>query len=581
MTGFDPIETAKRPSFSIIVPTFQRRATVCDVVAALGDIRYDGPLEVIVVVDGSSDGTLEALSALRLPFPLQVIFQENQGASAARNRGAVAASGDVLLFLDDDMIVQPDIVTEHARSHAQGADAVIGHIPLDPGSLPGFLADGVAQWAEDRRRRIAATAELALFDLLTGQLSVRRSVFEALGGFDANFTKGGSFGNEDLDLGVRLLARYRVVFNADAISRQRYVVNSRHYLRQWFQAGQAGIGFARKHPRHAKALFELRGIANPVTRWIYLPLSNIPGIAKILGLIAGRAADRPWLSNGVVRRFVRKLFYVARDLLYWRGVRLAGGPLDKRSLLILCYHAISDLDHDPVLKPYAVPAGLFQQQLDHLLDRGYRFVSGEEFSAFIAGHTRLPGRAALLTFDDCYEDLLSTALPILQARGVPALAFAVTGLSSFSNEWDQGAGRTRMTLLDQPGLVAAADGGIEIGGHSRTHAHLTQLDDAMLTSETQGCMTDMIEMGLPKPRFFAYPYGEESPSVRNSLKSSGYEAGFSLGFRRFADGTDRYAIPRVEIRRSDTGLRFWLKTSIPHLAWSIRCFLRHGTRQGN
>ena len=570
-----------RPSFSIIVPTFQRRATVCDVVAALGDIRYVGALEAIIVVDGSTDGTLEALSALKLPFPLQVISQENQGASAARNRGAAAAFGDVLLFLDDDMVVHPDIVAEHARSHAQGADAVIGHIPLDPGSLPGFLADGVAQWAEDRRRRIAATAELTLFDLLTGQLSVRRSVFEALGGFDTNFTKGGSFGNEDLDLGVRLLARYRVVFNADAISRQRYVVNPRHYLRQWFQAGQAGVDFARKHPGHAKALFELRGIADPVTRRIFLPLSNVPGMAKILGWIAGRAADRPWLSDGVARRIVRKLFYVARDLLYWRGVRLAGGPLGKGPVLILCYHAISDLSHDPVLKPYAVPASLFRRQLDHLLRRGYRFVSGEEFSAFIAGHGLLPRKPALLTFDDCYEDLLSTALPMLQARGAPALAFAVTGIPSFSNEWDQRAGRARMMLLDQPGLVSAAEGGIEIGAHSRTHAHLTQLDKATLTSETAGCMADMTEMGLPIPRFFAYPYGEETPSVRDSLKRSGYQAGFSLGFRRFVRGTDPFAIPRVEIRSSDAGLRFWLKTSIPHLAWSVRRFLRHGIRQRN
>jgi len=159
------------PSFSIIIPTFQRRDVVCDAVRAIAQVEYAGPLELLVVVDGSTDGSAEALAAIPCPFPIRIIVQENAGLAATRNRGAAAAGGEILLFLDDDMICQRDIVAQHASSHANGADAVLGHIPLDPASPPGLLAEGVGKWAEARAAALSAGAPLSLFDLLGGHLS--------------------------------------------------------------------------------------------------------------------------------------------------------------------------------------------------------------------------------------------------------------------------------------------------------------------------------------------------------------------------------------------------------------------------
>lgn len=174
--------------------------------AALAGQAYRGRYEVIVAVDGSTDGTVDALWALPLPVLLKVVEQENRGAAAARNAGARLAGGEILLFLDDDMEADPHLLAEHARSHAAGASAVVGHIPLHPDSPRNFLSAEVGRWAERRRARLAKPGtQLLLLDLLTGNLSVRRDVFERLGGFDQRFTEGGSFGNEDLDFGYRLL----------------------------------------------------------------------------------------------------------------------------------------------------------------------------------------------------------------------------------------------------------------------------------------------------------------------------------------------------------------------------------------
>src|SRR4051812_7030566 len=73
--------------FSIIIPTFNRRDIVLDTVTSVVATRRPWPCELIVVVDGSRDGTVEALGRLDLPIRLEVLEQQNQGAAAARNTG--------------------------------------------------------------------------------------------------------------------------------------------------------------------------------------------------------------------------------------------------------------------------------------------------------------------------------------------------------------------------------------------------------------------------------------------------------------------------------------------------------------
>jgi peptidoglycan/xylan/chitin deacetylase (PgdA/CDA1 family) len=181
----------------------------------------------------------------------------------------------------------------------------------------------------------------------------------------------------------------------------------------------------------------------------------------------------------------------------------AGGVPRTRPLRVLCYHAISDLAGDPVIEPYGVPPTRFRRQLDSLRRAGYRFIHPDELLAFLDGRAGLPRRPLLLTFDDCYADLLDTALPELVERGIPAVAFAVSGCIGASNRWDQAAGAATLPLLDVPGLEALARSGLEIGGHSRTHRSLVEVDAAELAGETAGVAADLERAGLAAPRLFA------------------------------------------------------------------------------
>jgi glycosyltransferase involved in cell wall biosynthesis len=310
------------PRFSVIIPTFQRRDLVAANVAALARQEFAGGFEVIVVVDGSTDGTAETLRALRVPFPLRVVDQPNAGSAAARNHGAALATADLLMFLDDDMEAHPRLLAEHERSHREGAAAVMGHIPVHPESPSGLLAERVGTWAEERARRLSKPrAEVGLEDMLTGQLSVGRALFQRQTGFDTRFRQQISSGNADTDFGCRLLhSGCRVIFNPKAISWQKYIVTPRQYLRQWREAGKADVRFVRKHPDQLSAIFTPRKLQQR-RRWM------IPPVAAVLRWVFIRRVER-----GLTDARTARWYGAVRWYEYWQGVAEAGGvpPTERR-----------------------------------------------------------------------------------------------------------------------------------------------------------------------------------------------------------------------------------------------------------
>ena len=569
--------------FSVVIPTYQRRDLVVAAVEALARQRFSGAFEVIIVVDGSKDGSREALEKVHTPFPLTIREQSNQGAASARNHGARLAIAEILLFLDDDMEAHPTLLMEHDHSHRAGADVVLGHMPLHPCSPRNVLSSAVEEWTEDRCRNLAApNAKLSLHDLLTGQISIVREVFEQIGGFDRAFTEGGTFGDEDIDLGVRLMkAGYQIVFNQNAISYQRYVVGAQQHLQQWREAGRADVALARKHPREAQPIFALNGAYSLAGRCIYRPLQWI-GLLTLPLLGALRALAAFAVKHAPQHRLTASLFFTIRALHYWRGVQEAGGIPSCAVLRVLAYHAITDLAGDPVLEPYGVPPELFRLQIDLLLRHGFCFVSPDQFLCFLEDQSPLPERAVLLTFDDCFEDLLHTALPILRERGVPGVAFAVSSRIGGMNDWDAGLTTQRLRLLDADGLRRLEAHGIEIGAHSRSHPYLTHLSGPELTEEIAGSMFELEGAGLRRPRLLAYPYGESNPAVEHAARATGFRAALTVRPGLVRQASDPFRLPRIEILRRDGGLSFvWkviLATPPPALLRRCDSVLRHRSR---
>jgi glycosyltransferase involved in cell wall biosynthesis/peptidoglycan/xylan/chitin deacetylase (PgdA/CDA1 family) len=543
--------------FSIVIPTYERRDMVVRTVTAL-ERQVEGEFEVIVVVDGSTDGTAEALRRLSLSFPLTVVEQPNSGAGKARNAGVGAATAEVLLFLDDDMEADPTLLVEHERSLREGADLVLGDVPLHPDSPRNLLSWGVGAWAHARLERLTAPgAEVQLGDLLTGQMSVPRATFDRVGGFDARFTRDESFAGGDIDFGYRVIkAGCRIVFNPAAVSYQYYDVDPAKYLRRAREIGAADQELMLKHPERAEQLGSGPYFYRRRSRWLLGPLVWAPSALswplRAFAVALVRSGRRDPRS--------RNLFFAVRTMEYLRGARQAREASSTGQAVVLAYHAIADLRDDAVLGDYGVPAARFAEQLDALAREGWAFVDLEAVLRALDGGGRLPPHAVLVTFDDAYTDLLSVACPLLAERGIPAVAFAVAGRTGGTNTWaSRGAGV--LNLLDADGLRAVAERGVEIGSHGATHRPLPSVPPDELEGELAGSAVQLEAIGVPRPRAFAYPHGEASPELGAAVRDAGYEAAFTVDSGFVQRGADRYALPRIEVLAGDTPRKLRLKVA--------------------
>ena len=549
--------SGEAPRFSVVIPTHQRRDLVVSAVWAL-EAQDFRDFEVVVVVDGSTDGTEAALRRMSVSRPLRVLEQPNSGAAVARNEGARAARGELLLFLDDDMEADPRLLTVHERAHRAGADVVLGDLPPHPATPSNALTVGVSEWAVERRRRLAALPEIPLDELLTGQISLSHEAFEDVGGFDTAFTRQGMFGGEDIDFGYRLrLAGYRIVFDETAVSYQRFIVDPALYLRRARDAGRAAVELMAKHPERRPELIRQTRLPPGLRRYPMGALAVAP--AAVSAPLRGAASAL--VRRGARGRLAHGLFYGLYRVERVRGARTAMRERSRARVLVLAYHAVADLSDDPVLWDYGVPPRRLAAQLDALARRGYAFVSLEDVITAFEGGTPLPARAALLTFDDAYAHLHGAALPLLAERGIPAVVFAVAGMLGGTNEWDRGLGARRLDLLDEAGLAELSAAGIEVGAHSVSHVLLPPLADAELEEEVRGAAERLESAGLPRPRAFSYPHGEHDARVVRAVADAGYALAFTVTPGIAERSADRLALPRVEVLNSDRGARFQLRVA--------------------
>lgn len=312
----NPMPSAR---ITVVVPTYDRVHMLRRTLPALLDQTFPSEnCEIIVVVDASKDTTVEYLNSLRVPHLRSIVHDRNRGLAAARQTGLMAAQGELVLFLDDDMVADRRLIEEHVAAHRVAGPAVVfGAMFLHPDSPESVATDSF-------------NAELGAFYLqhkkdpnlpwdgswLFGNASAPRRMLLQAGGFDEQFRM-----HEDLELGIRLEAlglgqRYAPT----AIAYEIYEKYANDVLRDAARFAESDVLIVRKHPeyRHRSSIVRLvrtsrwrRMMWQTLTR---SPVSPDPLLA-VPYWFANRCRGIP-----LCRRAALRLFCLRRAVRWGRAV---------------------------------------------------------------------------------------------------------------------------------------------------------------------------------------------------------------------------------------------------------------------
>lgn len=212
-----------QPSVSIVIPVYNNLAGLVRLLGTCERLTYPREkLEIIVVNDGSTDRIASFQVDYNFDLPHKMITLEvNRGRSVARNTGIEAATGEIILFIDSDMEVEPDLIEQHVRFYSD--DQCIG--VMGEFFLPPFVQknvwfrylDSPVRGARKWHKQTGRNCPVPFQYVISMNLSVRITVARQVGGFEVDIT---SYGGEDSEFAYRIIQSNTGYFsyNPDAIA---------------------------------------------------------------------------------------------------------------------------------------------------------------------------------------------------------------------------------------------------------------------------------------------------------------------------------------------------------------------------
>ena len=206
---------------------------------------------------------------------------------------------------------------------------------------------------------------------------------------------------------------------------------------------------------------------------------------------------------------------------------------------ILTYHSI-----DPSGSVISIEPDVFVRQMEWLAASDVRVVSVADL---VTGSD--DGYRVALTFDDGFANFAEVAAPVLRRLGLPATVYVVSDRAGATNRWARDGGDRgipELPLLDWDALATLAHGGVELGGHTRSHPRLDRTDPSRLADEIVGSSEAIRARTGYAPTTFAYPYGAVTPAAVAAVRKT-YRFACTTELRMVRASDDPYLLPRVDM----------------------------------
>jgi GT2 family glycosyltransferase len=228
--------------FTVVIPTYNRPRQLVACLQAFAHLSSPRDTwHVVVVNDGGQDPQPSLPPELLSSYSLQFLQAQHRGPAAARNLGARQARGEYLAFTDDDCRPEADWLDQFERAfHGGPWDGLAGRAINAHPTSPGARAQ---QYLIDFMQAYSRFPNGDVYLACSNNVAYRRSVFEALGGFDESFPWAAA---EDRELGHRLLARgFRQTYCGHARVVHNHPMSAMDYARLQFRYGQGDEHFRR------------------------------------------------------------------------------------------------------------------------------------------------------------------------------------------------------------------------------------------------------------------------------------------------------------------------------------------------
>jgi peptidoglycan/xylan/chitin deacetylase (PgdA/CDA1 family) len=282
-----------------------------------------------------------------------------------------------------------------------------------------------------------------------------------------------------------------------------------------------------------------------------------------------------------------------RRALSWlaAGMNACLGPRERQAVGILMYHRVAKpvAGHPP--PTYNVTPPKFEAQLRGLLDRGWQAWSLRQVLACHARELPIPRKTFVVTFDDGYANVLINAYPVLTKLHVPATVFLATAYLDSGDplpfdDWPA-AGRPGVPreawrpLTTEECRRLAANGLVELGAHTHTHADFRSRPEALLADLRENLRVLGERFGIESPTF-AFPYGTTAAGfaggeLARAAREAGVVCALTTDGNLVRPGDDPFGWPRLEAEDADTAAT--LAGKLGGWRWALRALGKQALRR--